>query len=416
MELYEEKYKRKKAFPVLLCMVSWYQIAIQPLLEIPNMLLILGVLSVTTAILECAEGEHCYFPMPPKEVLIVLLYVVLTYLLGFYNSPNPSYHATYGITVIEMSIFMVLVCYYHITRGNTDLLIKNFIILYTLMSVKFLVSPQIYSNHIEGIRYSYSTTMNPNSFAIGLSIALWCLLYLHTKKKLRRRFLTIPLIVIFLVVIFMTGSRKSLLASLICIVLWFLFCYIPDIGGDWRNKIIGGVLSTFILVLISSIVLSRTTDSMMLHRMRMLQGALSQESDRMSYYALGYEYLKQAPFVGYGFQGFASLNGGMYSHSTIVEVFVSSGIPLGILYFSMYGSILSKLISSLKITRRGWDLPVQREICLCLILMLVMVFYAFMINHLYDLNSFIVFGIIIMMTRKNYQKRYGLVKDNNGFS
>ena len=124
-------------------------------------------------------------------------------------------------------------------------------------------------------------------------------------------------------------------------------------------------------------------------------GQLFEEGDgtREHMLDLAIGYFLENPLVGIGFDQFRVVSVyKAYSHSTYAEILACTGIIGTIIYFSIYISIISKLIKILVIRKN--DLSDQRA-KLMLVAMVVMIFQGIGVIHYYDLDSTIMFGIMV---------------------
>lgn len=374
-----------------------YTEVIQPYWEVSNALLLLGVLLAGLTILDMS-GIYGFlrFPIPTKPFSFILIYVVATFYFGIIVSPNLSVHINKAINIIEYTVVAGCILYYCHTRNDSTSLAKLFVFIAVAMGVSFIVRPQIYMDTIYGVRYSYSSSTNPNDFAMILAVGIWAVLYFVSKKRLN----TIIGIVVCAVLVYAeigTGSRKGMIGILICLLLWIVFCFLPLSKNN--SGILGKAYRLIVVIFGISVVvvyyLPKLSDSTLI--LRFIDFSKDQSNlNRLSMYKEGLELLFQSPIFGYGFEGFRCFKG-YYSHSTIVEVFVSSGIPLALIYFWAYINIAFELLKARAISRfnKDYDMEVQRR--MTLILLSMMAFYAVCVIHIYDLPSFYYFGMIIVL-------------------
>ena len=388
---------------LFICLIIWYiEVLEYKYLRINNLLLVLGVLETLAVLLDYSsqqkEGFHFFFP---NSIKILLAYIFLVMVFGLVVSPNISSHISHGITIIEFALIMLYILYFGETRGNIDFLIWNYAIMYTFMCFAFLRSPEIYhGTYGEGIRYSFSPDVNPNGFSMGLTIGCWSLLYLASNKKIPNS-LAMALSIIFAYATIATGSKTGIIGIGICILMWVVLCYLPLNEKKTAAKTIGrivllvlagyGIIRFFLPTFYNSLLFARLTG--------MARDASTLQ--RLDMYEKGYEYLKSSPILGYGFWGFAYFHHGLYSHSTIVETFVSGGIPLGILYFSSYIDIFRNQIKQSKTVKYYTDSH-RKYVTLVLsrmgiILFVVFLFYTICVIHIYEFASFCEVGIMAFL-------------------
>ena len=240
---------------------------------------------------------------------------------------------------------------------------------------------------------------------MGLSFATWTVLYLIGRKKVKLLF-GIALISLFLYGIFLTGSRKSLLAVILMVLLWLILCYN---NIEKKKTLYKNMYLVMILLGAISLLSPYYYDSTISERMRSFGDEIGSGIGRWALYESGYKYFLESPIFGYGYGGFKLLYGRFYSHSTIVEIFVSGGLIGGIIYFSVYIMLFLKLfrLSFLSNTEKYNQTIV--DIRAVFILFLGMLFYATVIIHPYDLHSMVILGLITGMV--NYSSdRNNLIK------
>lgn len=392
---------------LLICAIIWYRDFMQKYFSISNAFLVLGVLLTVVVVLDALSRNRKNESIKLfRETYIIFLYVAMTYIAGFIVAPDMQNQLSNGFTIVEFSLVFLYVCYYTKTRGDIQFLVWNYVILYTLMCGLFIVSPVLYYED-KVARYSFSTTMNPNSFAMTLTIGTWAILYMISKKKIPI-LLGLPICGLMLYGVIMTASKKNLISIVLCLLLWIILVYLPlDKSKNIIKDIIKLTLFAFIIYIGVRLLLPLFSSSVM--RLR-FENLFSDQStlERVSMYQNGWEYLKESPVLGYGFWGFQYFYG-YYSHSTWVEVFVSSGIPLGLLYFSSYILIGYGLIRNIRLSKGRIEQNVEMR--MFLILFILMAVYTFTIIHIYTLNSFIIFGAIIASFHLAEEKRAGFLQN-----
>jgi len=378
----------------LLCIIVWYTDVIQMrYFEISNFLLFLGVLLAAILFLDYYSNRSYWKKVEPKWLLIMLGYILLTGLFGFFVSPRLSSHVSMTTTILEYYIIMFALCYYSITRENVDFFIWNYLIMYTFMTIVFIVSPQVSTQDLT-FRYSFSATLNTNNFAIFLSVGIWSTLYMVSKRKIPK-FMATGIVILMFYSILKTGSRKGFIVAAICIVAWYAMCYLPqknnqNITMQIFKVLISIVVITFGYQIMSSIYQSSAVST----RMEFIFTDAS-SVERLNLYDLGWQYFKNSPVFGYGFGGFEILHGSTYSHSTLIEVSVSSGVFLSILYLGGYFNIWKNIRYCRNNAKMNGDSTLLLELNQALILFFMLLFNTIGISHIHYLGSFMCFGIIV---------------------
>lgn len=386
-----------KLIVFLICSIILYSGVLQfGYLTIPNALLILGVLLIITIISDFSLQKKSLLVGVSSELKILGLYLIATFIFGCVMTPDIGMHISHGISIIEYFVVALAVYYYSVTRKNTTFLAWFYLILYSICVVIFIRSPQAVFEGTQ-IRYSLTSSMNVNSFSMGLTMATWATMYLISLKKINiiiGSFLT----GVYLYSIVLTASRKGLIGALLCIVLWVFICYLPlDKDNMSLKRILKIFVITSVAVTLILVIAPKYLDSYMAVRMK----GLSSQSDlstlaRIDLYKSGIEYIKWSPILGHGFWGF-SYYYGVYSHATIIEVPVSSGIPLAVIYFGTYFVTFRNFIRNKRKVQvfQNQELYNQKvSLAVGLVLFLLMCFYALSVIHIYELSSYVAFAYI----------------------
>ena len=243
---------------------------------------------------------------------------------------------------------------------------------------------------------------------IGSIMAFGCFAVLFAfglkeHKGLIKTIIKIGYIIAAVSVIFIAGSRKSILAILILFALLFLLC-----GRDFFKNM---STTQFILVTLLIIgaalfayyyLLPNVENTDMYQRVWGRKAEVAAESDqgRIELYRDAINYFFGHPILGLGYDNM-SVYQGTYSHSTYVEPLACSGI-IGFLYLTPYVMILVKQI---KLIRRNQILSEERlwqkEL---LAFYLSFLFVGIGIPYIYKDIPCIVFGMFIASQKISFDK------------
>lgn len=374
----------------LICVIIWYTEAIQTrFFVINNFLLLTAALLAVSVVWDVLQsGRKNFLNMIPKAGWLVIVYVLLTLVVGFIAAPVVSAHISRSIFVVEIMLIMVFVCYYCVSRETVDFLIKNYIFMSLFMCLLFVYEPQLYENSLD--RYSYSSTTNPNTFALILNTGMWAILYYVSRKKLNIA-VGLGLCALYLYAIFLTGSRKGLISAAICLVCWFVLCYPLIPKGNIRKRLMYSVLVVILVCAGIAILKPLYAETSIAGRLK----DLLEEGDdsRNNLYRIGWELIRRSPWIGHGFWGFAYYHLDTYSHSTLIEIPVSSGIPLAMVYFYSYWDIFKNLCKSKLASALHYKVDMRQG----LVMFAMLMFNVVCVIHIYTMTSLICFGIIMSL-------------------
>lgn len=277
--------------------------------------------------------------------------IVLLVFWGFSTtwSVNPSAFGSYWKYslpyVVAFAVSSIIT-----TRKDVEKLLKINIIAALLCGIYVLlfVNTGDLTQARLGKADGYDSVWNANDIGIKMTIGYAsCLYFLQTNKK--NALLCIPLIGIFLLVSFFSGSRSVLLL----IVSFTALLFVSRSKG--KKVVLYSILSVFLVVglywALMNVpvlydILGRRID-MMIAGLTGGEGGHSMDT-RTLMIGSGISWFLEKPILGYGFNGFCTLYGRLtgwevYSHSNIVEMLVNTGIVGFLLYYLLTFYIIAKL-------------------------------------------------------------------------
>ncbi len=180
---------------------------------------------------------------------------------------------------------------------------------------------------------------------------------LREHKGIIKTTIKIGYIIAAVSVVFIAGSRKSILAILILFTLIFLLC--------GRNILKNTSTLQFILVLLLVIIaiifvcfylLPNVESTDMYQRLwgRKAESTIESDEGRIELYSKAFQQFFYHPLFGLGFDNFRVYSYGMYTHSTYVEPLACSGI-IGFVYLAPYVMILVKQIKLIKLNKNNLE-------------------------------------------------------------
>ena len=195
---------------------------------------------------------------------------------------------------------------------------------------------------------------------IGSIMAFGCFAVLFAfglkeHKGVIKTVIKIGYIIAAISVIFLAGSRKSVLAILILFALIFLLC-----GKDMFKSIsttqfvLVALLIVAALIFIYYYLLPNVENTDMYQRVwgRKADDAVESDLGRLELYGDAMQDFIRHPIIGLGFNNFSTLHYGMYTHSTYVEPLACSGV-IGLLYLAPYVMILVKQIKLIGLNKHN---------------------------------------------------------------
>lgn len=199
--------------------------------------------------------------------------------------------------------------------------------------------------------------LSENDTGAIMSFGCFALLYSWHKKErpsLVLSILKILGVIACLTVIFLSGSRKSIIALLIMAALWVLLSF-RDYFGHWNFRSIFVICIVVIVAfwLVNKWLLPYAEQTALYRRLFGSGTVVTEESDklRVDLYRWALREFISHPLFGLGFNQFVNAYGN-YTHSTYAEPLACSGL-VGLLYLYPYVSITRKQLQLIRLSPKG---------------------------------------------------------------
>lgn len=242
----------------------------------------------------------------------------------------------------------------------------------------------------------------------GAIMAFGCFALLYTWHKRQTPSLLLSIlraagVIACLTVIFLSGSRKSILAVIMMAILWFLLCSRDYFGRiSVKRVIVVVVIGIACYWIISRWLLPYAEQTTLYRRLFGSGTAITEESDekrvQLIFYAL--EDFWNHPLIGLGFARFEHYHG-VYSHCTYVEPLACSGL-IGLLYLYPYFSITKKQLKLIRRYSPGSDNRLRHKELL--IYWCMGLFIAFGIPFLYKDAPCILLGTMLGAQKISFEE------------
>jgi len=378
-------------FVLLLFYNSWYQNVIA---VIPRMMLMLGVPMMLMLLFHCIKYKLNIFNILSKEFSLWLLFTISSFVFGVFVAEDVPLVLSSVFTLFQHVILLSAV----LIIASEDKSVSFFVIVYLCLAL-FCAATAIFTgdDYYRG-RVSIGD-LNPNTLGLLMCNGIFCSLFLLNLKKNTNILLSFSAIIVFLYVIILTGSRKSLISALLLIIAWLVFIFWSNVSYiSIRKKF--GVLTTLLLICTFSYILVSPliTNSVMFTRIDLLfeQG----DPVREGLIQQGMQLFAENPILGIGYDQYSFIYN-TYSHSTYVEILACTGIVGALTYFPVYLIIIYKLT---KILIANTDPETKLTTKLMLALMAIFIFLAVGIIHFYRLDSMVMFGVLIAFCNMSLKK------------
>lgn len=309
-----------------------------------------------------------------KEIWCWIFYAVLsllTTLLITMGSTDMGFIS--DIIKYAQRVLIIMMVAYICQRENS---IRFGMQLMAVTAIACAVSVLMVTDDIQ-LKLSIDSGANLSANDVGAIMAFGCfaILYAWGKRgqaKLMLSTFKVAGIIACVCVIFLAGSRKSIIAVWIMLVMMALFCF-RDYARNFhfRQFVTVALIAVAAYLFVTATLLPFAEQTNLYQRLFGRGAEAAQESDegRMQLYVMAFDYFLDRPLFGIGFNQFVTKHGN-YTHSTYAEPLACSGL-VGLLYLYPYVSILRKQIHLIRVNRRGtYEQLKQKELLVYLCMFL----------------------------------------------
>ena len=279
-------------------------------------------------------------------------------------------------TLIVTTAFFFFIFQYLLLRAD----LRRFLVIYVisaLLMVCWLLFRE-YSLDWNTARLGYTDGVHPNSVGMISAFAFGMCIYLAEKKW---KLLWLIPAAVLLIAVALTMSVKSAALAGALLVSMLLIRY-PRKWG-WKLVAIGvGGFALFYAVILtenplSTGVLSRVREVALFFLKG--EGVGGSSVERMSLMQSAWARFLERPITGWGLGCFRLLEGslGMYTHNNYLELLVSGGIPMALIYYAGQAGALiyaAREIKRSKAADKTGEDAIQRQLVMVFFVMLAMRF------------------------------------------
>ena len=188
-----------------------------------------------------------------------------------------------------------------------------------------------------------SASNNPHSLGAVLNLGIFAVAYLSRNRERKLSLFSAALIVLFIIVTILCGSRKFLLANVLLIGIWAWAVVREEwTNGDTNRRIIVVMLLMVFAGVAYTIVRNVYMSSGSRLRMQDIDDMGNQS--RILFYERAWEIFLDHPFFGGGYNQFRILSGtGSYAHSTYAEAIADLGFIGSVMYFAPFVAVTYRI-------------------------------------------------------------------------
>ena len=284
----------------------------------------------------------------PPEVILFFIWVIWS-LSGWFVAVDRTLFIVNLITVCQIVVLTFMIAgevniYERITPIMFAIIIGGII-----LTLSGYISGQFTMASESSARLrATGLAENPNQFSYQLIFVLFAVFYFWRPNiSLINKLLLSCIILFSLFGIIYSGSRKSFLAAIFFITVWFILCQ-----GQFIKKRPFQSILIFIIICISIYLIATYTLNNTYLGRRLSAAAIEHGSEsRIRLYKDGFKMIMENPVMGVGLNNFRVFSTyGLYSHSDYIEVAANTGIIGFLIYFSIYLFLWFRLWALKKMT------------------------------------------------------------------
>ena len=319
-------------------------------------------------------------------VTMLFIYGIYSFVSGLFVARDMSWFFSIIITYFAFSVVCFDICYISDRTSSTEWILNLLLITCSICAVQTIFFGTEYRTEV--IVRTMSSTNNPN--ALGFIMILGIFSLISRKKYVGNNLLIKALILlVFVYVIVLTGSRKTLICALILVAFWVITLLKTEKG--FSNRKLSIIAAIFVIGGIGVYYgLTQFVNSSSYARMLIIESGVS---TRTQLYKDAVEFWKTSPIIGIGFGQYKIWSPyKLYSHSSYAEILCCTGI-IGILIF--FGYMIKCLVALMKkIIRRNEDC--YYDYFMCFIMFVIELILGVGQIYIYDFPHLLILSYLSM--------------------
>ena len=333
-------------------------------------------------------------------VTMLFVFGLYSFLSGIWIARDVAWFNSILTTYLAFAVVCFDVCYISDKTSSTEWILNILLITSSICAIQTIFFGGEYRTEV--IVRTMSSTNNPNALGFVMILGIFSLI---SRKKYVADKLLIKAVVLlaFLYVIILTGSRKTLLSALLIVALW-VYSLLKTEKGFSNRKISIIAITTLIAVVGVYYGLTRYITTSSYARLMIIgTGANS----RAELYRDAIEFWKTSPIFGIGFGQYQIWSAyRLYSHSSYAEILSCTGIIGTIIFFGYMLHLLIKLFK--QALRRNEDCYYDYFMCFVMFIIELILgvgqIYIYDFPHLLILSYLSMSPIFIKKEYEIYQK------------
>ena len=287
-----------------------------------------------------------------KKIIAWFLFGLFSLVSGFVIVTNKEVLLSSIITYLSFLVLCLAIYNLCVSFGSTKWLTDIVLIANMACALSVILFGEAYNNGIQV--KTMGPLNNPNYLGISMLYGIFACLVRMDTKNWKETVFHYLIIGIFTYVIILSGSRSSLIGIVILLLTYMLLGI--DVNHIRTRFNVRHIIYFITLVIagcfIISYIVTDFINTAAFERLLLLtrEGGTS---GRTNLYDIALELFISSPFIGIGYNNFATVSGmGYFSHSVYAETLACTGIIGCILWFAPYFTCANELI---KLRKSGFE-------------------------------------------------------------
>lgn len=331
-------------------------------------------------------------------VTMLFVFGLYSFLSGIWIAKDVAWFYSILTTYLAFAVVCFDICYISDKTSSTEWILNILLITSSICAIQTIYFGAEYRTEV--IVRTMSSTNNPN--ALGFVMILGIFSLISRKKYVADNLLVKSVVLLaFIYVIILTGSRKTLLSALLIVGLWIYSLLKSEKGFSNRKISIIAVISIIMTVGLYYGLTKYITTSSYARLLIIETGA----NTRAELYRDAIDFWKTSPVFGIGFGQYQIWSAyRLYSHSSYAEILSCTGIFGTVIFF---GYMLRLSIKLFKQTQKRNE-ECYYDYFMCFVMFIIELILGVGQIYIYDFPHLLILSYLAMspIFIKNEYERY----------
>lgn len=307
-----------------------------------------------------------------KDFKYLIVFIVYAFFSGHIVALNDTVVINKTLFLIE-SVFAGIIVY-NVVKDTKD--IYQLTALYAIGALLCALYFYRHTDLLIATRLSFDEDFNSNTLGVMLTYGIWCIIFTLNYKKISLVKITVTIILVLIVffILVQTGSRKSVIGTLLMSI--FYLGYVLLIGGGNKINLIYKLVITISVIGLLAFLYFKYIDSFLdaadtfFNRMENVEGS---EERRSNIIIDSFNLFLKNPLFGVGLDNVRYYTfEKMYSHNSYVEALACTGIIGAFFIFVIFWHLFMFFIKNVIKVKNYLDDPSKLYVCALILFYLLL--------------------------------------------